>query len=93
MIPLSRQEDRVARLVAQGYGNDAIAQRMGITVGTVKGYLTRTYEKHGIEIRGEYCPRVVLALRMRDAVVTRAAVIERLESILQRERLASTGGT
>ncbi len=61
-VPLSPRERRVADLVAQGYTNAAIANRLGISHQTVKNYISSIYAK--LELRDTRThPRVALALR------------------------------
>lgn len=48
---LSHRERQVSRLVAEGASNRDIAQAMGVTVGTVKTYLVRIFEKLDIKSR------------------------------------------
>ena len=43
--PLTHAEANVLALVEQGHSNQAIAQAMSITVGTVKSHLHRSFEK------------------------------------------------
>jgi two-component system nitrate/nitrite response regulator NarP len=50
---LTPRELDVARLVAEGKRNLAIAQKMGVTEGSVKVYLSRIYEKTGLGSRTE----------------------------------------
>jgi predicted ATPase/DNA-binding CsgD family transcriptional regulator len=50
---LSPTELQVARLVAEGLHNDAIAQRLFISPGTVKVHLSHVFTKLGINTRAE----------------------------------------
>jgi two-component system nitrate/nitrite response regulator NarP len=50
---LSTRERALARLVAQGLKNRAIAVELGVTEGTVKAYLHNIYQKLGVENRTE----------------------------------------
>jgi ATP/maltotriose-dependent transcriptional regulator MalT len=43
--PLTRAESNVLALVEQGLSNQAIAEVMSITIGTVKSHLHRSFEK------------------------------------------------
>jgi DNA-binding NarL/FixJ family response regulator len=52
-IKVSKREDELIRLVAQGLKNFEIAQTMCITEGTVKVYLSRLFEKVGARDRIE----------------------------------------
>ncbi|MBB1252406.1 AAA family ATPase [Streptomyces sp. OF3] len=49
--PLSRAEQRVARLAADGLVNREIAERLFITPSTVEQHLTRVYQKLGVRGR------------------------------------------
>jgi DNA-binding NarL/FixJ family response regulator len=49
--PLSEREAAVLALVGQGLPNKLIARRLGITERTVKGHLTRIYERIGVTDR------------------------------------------
>jgi len=48
---LTRRELEVARLIAQGFSNKAVASKMSITEGTVKLHVHHVYEKLGVEGR------------------------------------------
>ncbi len=48
--PLSRREREILRLVAAGMSNREIAQALVMTVGTVKWYVNRIYDK--LQVRG-----------------------------------------
>jgi DNA-binding NarL/FixJ family response regulator len=50
---LTRREDDVVRLVADGLSNRDVAQKLGLTEHTVSNYLFRIYEKLGISSRVE----------------------------------------
>ncbi len=49
--PLSERELEILRLVAQGLSNGAIAERLFVTLGTVKKHLNNIYGKLGVESR------------------------------------------
>jgi DNA-binding NarL/FixJ family response regulator len=49
--PLTRREEEVLRLVAQGMGNKSIARRLNIAVGTTKSHLKGVFEKLGVHSR------------------------------------------
>ncbi len=51
--PLTTREQDVARLVASGLSNKAIALRLGLREGTVKVHLHNIYQKLGISSRVE----------------------------------------
>jgi DNA-binding NarL/FixJ family response regulator len=63
VVALSKREEEIARLVASGFSNCEIAQRLSLSRHTVKNYLFRVYEKLGISTRIELvlyilnCPR------------------------------------
>lgn len=48
---LTPQEQRVAELVSEGLGTLPIANRLGISVGTLRVYLSRIYQKVGLKNR------------------------------------------
>jgi DNA-binding NarL/FixJ family response regulator len=50
---LSRREEEVMRLVADGLGNREIAEQMGLSEHTVKNYLFHVFDKLGISNRVE----------------------------------------
>ena len=50
---LTRRETDVLRLVADGLGNQQIAQRLGVAVTTVRSHLSSVYEKLRLESRVE----------------------------------------
>jgi DNA-binding CsgD family transcriptional regulator len=50
---LTGAEARVARLVAQGLSNKAVAAELFVTVGTVEATLTRVYAKLGLHSRSQ----------------------------------------
>ena len=49
--PLTRRELDVLALLAEGLTNARVAERLFLTVGTVKGYTSRIYGKLGVENR------------------------------------------
>ena len=49
--PLTPREREVLDLIAQGLSNQAIAERLVITVGTVKSYTVAIYGKLGVRSR------------------------------------------
>jgi DNA-binding NarL/FixJ family response regulator len=51
--PLSRREEEIARLVAQGFSNRQISERLKLSEHTVKNYLFRAFEKLGVSTRVE----------------------------------------
>jgi DNA-binding NarL/FixJ family response regulator len=50
---LAKREDEVASLVAEGFSNREIAEKLGLSEHTVSNYLFRIYEKLGISGRVE----------------------------------------
>jgi DNA-binding NarL/FixJ family response regulator len=50
---LSRREEEVMRLVAEGLGNREIAEQMNLSEHTVKNYLFRIFDKLGVSNRVE----------------------------------------
>ena len=63
---LTPRELEIIHLVGKGLGNKEIAQRLGLSVPTVRSHLTRVYEKIGVESRVElalYAVELVEAVR------------------------------
>jgi len=50
---LSKREEEIARLVAEGCSNREISQRLDLSEHTIKNYLFRVYEKLGVSTRVE----------------------------------------
>ena len=50
---LSKREEEIARLVAEGLSNREISQRLSLSEHTIKNYLFRTFEKLGVATRVE----------------------------------------
>ena len=50
---LTKREDEVVKLVADGLSNRNVAQKLGLTEHTVSNYLFRIYEQLGISSRVE----------------------------------------
>jgi DNA-binding NarL/FixJ family response regulator len=50
---LSKREEEIARLVASGFSNREVAQRLSLSQHTVKNHLSRVFEKLGISTRLE----------------------------------------
>ena len=50
---LTKREDDVVKLVADGLSNRNVAHKLGLTEHTVSNYLFRIYEKLGISSRVE----------------------------------------
>jgi two-component system nitrate/nitrite response regulator NarL len=51
--PLSKREEEIARLVAEGLSNREISQRLQLSEHTIKNYLFRVFEKLGVGTRVE----------------------------------------
>ena len=51
--PLSKREEEIARLVAEGLSNRQISQRLALSEHTIKNYLFRIFEKLGVATRVE----------------------------------------
>jgi two-component system nitrate/nitrite response regulator NarL len=51
--PLSKREEEIARLVAEGLSNREISQRLDLSEHTIKNYLFRVFEKLGVSTRVE----------------------------------------
>jgi DNA-binding NarL/FixJ family response regulator len=51
MHSLTKREQQIADLIAQGLCNKRIARALGLSVGTVKVYLNRIYRKVGASNR------------------------------------------
>lgn len=50
---LTRREQETARLAADGLYNQEIAERLGVSVNTVKTHLKKAYRKYGVSSRPE----------------------------------------
>jgi two-component system nitrate/nitrite response regulator NarL len=51
--PLSKREEEIARLVAEGCSNRQISERLKLSEHTIKNYLFRVFEKLGVSTRVE----------------------------------------
>ena len=49
--PLSKREEEITRLVAEGYSNRQISERLDLSEHTIKNYLFRVFEKLGVSTR------------------------------------------
>jgi DNA-binding NarL/FixJ family response regulator len=56
-------ESRTLRLLAEGYDNDEIARRCGVSRKTVERWIEQVYRDLGIETKGLLNPRVAAARR------------------------------
>ncbi len=52
-VPLSKREEQVVRLVADGLSNRDISLRLKLSEHTIKNYLSRIFEKLGVSTRVE----------------------------------------
>lgn len=51
--PLSKREDEIAHMVAEGFSNREISERLELSEHTIKNYLFRVFEKLGVSTRVE----------------------------------------
>ena len=51
--PLSKREEEIARLVAEGCSNRQISEKLKLSEHTIKNYLFRVFEKLGVSTRVE----------------------------------------
>ena len=51
--PLSRREEEIAHMVAEGFSNRQISERLDLSEHTIKNYLFRVFEKLGVSTRVE----------------------------------------
>lgn len=58
-VTLTSRETEIARLVADGLSNRAVAAQLGLKESTVKGYLSHIYER--LQISGPGSKRVGLS--------------------------------
>ncbi|MGB4465734.1 MAG: response regulator transcription factor [Eubacteriales bacterium] len=49
--PLTERETEVLNLIAEGMSNKEIANKLEITLNTVKGYIKNIYDKLGVNRR------------------------------------------
>jgi len=62
LAALTDREREILRLIAQGYNNRAIAERVNITTKSVENTINRVFHKMGIDSSGDLQPRVVAVL-------------------------------
>jgi DNA-binding NarL/FixJ family response regulator len=62
---LTEREREIAELIAQGYGNEKLAKALGISMGTVKNYVSTIYSKLQVENRQQ---AVLLVTAMKSGV-------------------------
>ena len=53
MVLLTRREQDIVRLVADGMRNEEISQRLGVTEHTIRNYLSHIFDKLGMSSRVE----------------------------------------
>ena len=53
MALLTRREQDIVRLVAEGMRNEEISQKLNVTEHTVRNYLTHVFDKLGMSSRVE----------------------------------------
>jgi DNA-binding NarL/FixJ family response regulator len=51
--PLSKREEEIAHMVAEGFSNRQISERLVLSEHTIKNYLFRVFEKLGVSTRVE----------------------------------------
>jgi DNA-binding NarL/FixJ family response regulator len=51
--PLSKREEEIAHMVAEGFSNRQISERLELSEHTIKNYLFRVFEKLGVSTRVE----------------------------------------
>jgi DNA-binding NarL/FixJ family response regulator len=51
--PLSKREEEIAHMVAEGFSNRQISERLHLSEHTIKNYLFRVFEKLGVSTRVE----------------------------------------
>jgi DNA-binding NarL/FixJ family response regulator len=51
--PLTERESQILQMVCQGNGNRMIAQRLGLSEGTIKSHLRNLYRKLRVQTRAE----------------------------------------
>lgn len=56
---LTPREADVVRLVADGLSNDEVKHALGVTSKTVEAYLSRIFERTGIQSRTELATRAI----------------------------------
>ncbi len=49
--PLTARESEILQLLAEGYDNRGIADKLVVSVGTVRSHLNRLYAKLGVQSR------------------------------------------
>lgn len=72
--PLSKREEEIARMVAEGFSNRQISERLDLSEHTIKNYLFRVFEKVGVSTRVEL---TLFALKRGKMVRTRPPAARR----------------
>src|SRR5260370_6761743 len=57
--PLTERETQILKMVVEGKGNKAIANRLGLGEGTVKSHLRDIYRKLQVQTRNQAAPHAV----------------------------------
>jgi len=57
--PLTERETQILRMVVEGKGNKAIANRLGLSEGTIKSHLRDIYRKLKVQTRAEAAAQAV----------------------------------
>ena len=57
--PLTERETQIVRMVVEGKGNKAIANRLGLSEGTIKSHLRNIYRKLKVQTRAEAAAQAV----------------------------------
>jgi len=60
---LSRSEFKIALLVSRGLSNKEVARELGVTEGTVKTHLNRTFQKLGVKRRYDLIGKISAAVQ------------------------------
>jgi two-component system nitrate/nitrite response regulator NarL len=77
--PLSKREEEIAHMVAEGFSNRQISERLVLSEHTIKNYLFRVFEKLGVSTRVEL---TLYALKRGKVPRTRPQTLPKPESRL-----------
>ena len=58
--PLTERETEIVRMLVEGKGNKAIANRLNLSEGTIKSHLRNVYRKLHVQTRAEAAAQAVL---------------------------------